>query len=174
MNRFLVANAGLCIGCKTCEIACVVAHLEEGGSIDMDDFYPRLRVVKEGDVTAPAMCHQCDDAPCVAECSTEAITLAGDVVKVEQSLCIGCQACVYACPFDAMNVVSRTIKRVVDGQTSERDCVEALKCDLCGTRAQGPACIEVCPTKAINLIGSKELQTIRQERQKATLLAMLR
>lgn len=26
MNRFLIANAQQCIGCRTCEVACAVAH----------------------------------------------------------------------------------------------------------------------------------------------------
>ncbi len=26
MNQFLIANAQRCIGCRTCEVACAVAH----------------------------------------------------------------------------------------------------------------------------------------------------
>jgi len=26
MNRFIIADANKCIGCRTCEVACVVSH----------------------------------------------------------------------------------------------------------------------------------------------------
>ncbi|MDU6453477.1 MAG: electron transport protein HydN, partial [Enterobacter hormaechei] len=26
MNRFIMADASKCIGCRTCEVACVVSH----------------------------------------------------------------------------------------------------------------------------------------------------
>ncbi|EFO5528594.1 electron transporter, partial [Salmonella enterica] len=26
MNRFIMADASACIGCRTCEVACVVSH----------------------------------------------------------------------------------------------------------------------------------------------------
>ena len=28
MNRFIIADASKCIGCRTCEVACVVSHQE--------------------------------------------------------------------------------------------------------------------------------------------------
>ncbi|EKJ9694836.1 electron transporter, partial [Salmonella enterica] len=29
MNRFIMADASACIGCRTCEVACVVSHQEQ-------------------------------------------------------------------------------------------------------------------------------------------------
>lgn len=55
MNGFVIADPDKCIGCHTCEVACVVAHSgnnmflqEESGA----DFYPRLTVVETDEVTA--------------------------------------------------------------------------------------------------------------------------
>ena len=31
MNRFIIADASKCIGCRTCEVACVVSHQENSG-----------------------------------------------------------------------------------------------------------------------------------------------
>lgn len=31
MNRFIIADANKCIGCRTCEVACVVSHQENPG-----------------------------------------------------------------------------------------------------------------------------------------------
>jgi Fe-S-cluster-containing hydrogenase component 2 len=42
-----------------------------------------------------------------------------------------------ACPFGAMNVVVQQSR------------VQAVKCDLCRHRAEGPACVAACPTQAL-------------------------
>ena len=75
MNSFLIANPDKCIGCRTCEIACVVAHSEtnifhEEGKID---FNPKLSVIKTKEVSAPIQCRHCEDAPCVKVCTYNAI-----------------------------------------------------------------------------------------------------
>lgn len=31
MNAFIMADAAKCIGCRTCEVACVVAHQQKPG-----------------------------------------------------------------------------------------------------------------------------------------------
>ncbi|MDU3890238.1 MAG: electron transport protein HydN, partial [Serratia liquefaciens] len=48
MNRFIIADPKKCIGCRTCEIACGMAH-SEGQDIsawNATSFAPRLHVVK--------------------------------------------------------------------------------------------------------------------------------
>lgn len=174
MNRFVVANPALCIGCQTCEIACVSAHNAEGQAIDSKYFFPRLKVVKDGDVTGPVMCRHCEDAPCASVCPTGAIAFSKDSVEIDQIKCIGCKTCVLACPYGAMTVVTHDVPRVAEdmgfGFISQS---EAQKCDLCSTRAAGPACVEVCPTKALYVVEPATLQKLRQDRQKATLSAML-
>ena len=81
----------------------------------------------------------CEDAPCLMACPTGAIAReAGTrVVKVNAELCIGCHSCSIACPFG----VPRFGK---DGTMQ--------KCDLCSVRLENglePACVRVCPTKAL-------------------------
>jgi len=174
MKRFVVTDAKLCIGCQTCEIACVSAHQDKGQVIDLKSFFPRLKVVRDEDVTGPVMCRQCEDAPCATVCPTGAIVHAKDSVQVDQSKCIGCKTCVLACPYGAMNMVMRAVPRLVGGQqVGVVNKVEAQKCDLCMTRSNGPACVEVCPTKALSVMEPTTLQKLRQDRQKVTLSAML-
>ena len=43
MNRFIMADAEKCIGCRTCEVACAVAHQDD---FTAEAFTSRLRVVK--------------------------------------------------------------------------------------------------------------------------------
>ncbi|MGL4668371.1 MAG: 4Fe-4S dicluster domain-containing protein [Saezia sp.] len=170
MNKFVVANAKLCIGCQTCEIACVVAHNHSGKSVDSKHFHPRLKVVKEAHVTMPVLCHQCENAPCVNACPTGALMYTKDLVQVDQSKCDGCRSCVLACPFGVMTVA---IDASSDFADAPQTGAEAQKCDLCIDRKEGPACIEVCPTKALFLMEPMKLQKLRQERQALTLSARL-
>jgi len=60
------------------------------------------------------------------------------VVLIDEALCIGCKACVEACPFGAMQF--------------DEDRELAVKCDMCierQERDQKPACASICPTGCI-------------------------
>ncbi|WP_165466875.1 4Fe-4S dicluster domain-containing protein [Enterobacter cloacae] len=146
MNRFILADPEKCIGCRTCEVACMMSHQS---CATPDAFTSRIRVVKGGTFTTAVGCHQCEDAPCANVCPTGAIHRAAGAWLVEQAHCIGCKSCMVACPFGAMEV------RVV------QDRVQALKCDLCVHREVGPACVEACPTHALSCIDPARLRAER-------------
>ena len=64
----------------------------------------------------------------------------GEVV-LDIGKCTGCGECMTVCPFEA-------IRKVPDGKG-------VVKCDLCAGRLNEglvPACVEACPTRAIELI----------------------
>ena len=65
MNQFLIANAQRCIGCRTCEVACAVAHqqAQDVAALSTNHFAPSIRVVKSGDISTAMACRQCEDAP---------------------------------------------------------------------------------------------------------------
>ncbi len=46
MNRFIIADATKCIGCRTCEVACAVSHQEnqDCAALSPDEFISRIRV----------------------------------------------------------------------------------------------------------------------------------
>ncbi|GAA5179441.1 4Fe-4S dicluster domain-containing protein [Niveibacterium umoris] len=168
MNRFVIAEASKCIGCRTCEIACALAHpvAPDSGALTTKNFAPRLTLVRSGSVTTPVMCRQCDDAPCVRACPSGAIVYSEDSVQVVQSRCVGCKTCVVACPYGVMSVVS-VPSAPQPGATlgTQKMKSEAQKCDLCITRTEGPACIPVCPTKALHLV-DKEMMASALRRRK--------
>ncbi|HGO5293849.1 TPA: 4Fe-4S binding protein [Photobacterium damselae subsp. damselae] len=177
MNRFVFADPNLCIGCRTCEVACVISHQADStvAGLNVVDFSPRLTLVKNAHVTTPVMCRQCDDAPCAQVCPNNAIVLEDGFVKVIQSRCIGCKTCVIACPYGAMNVVTKMVEETKGSALFKRQVPQsqALKCDLCNHREEGPACVQVCPTGAIRIIESETLtEDSKQKREAAALNAV--
>ncbi|MDP3061818.1 MAG: 4Fe-4S dicluster domain-containing protein [Chloroflexota bacterium] len=86
----------------------------------------------------PKLCNQCENPPCVQVCPVSATYKTEDgVILVNRSRCIGCGYCIQACPYGARFLDPRF--RVAD------------KCTWCYhriSRAQAPACVEVCPVGA--------------------------
>lgn len=71
-----------------------------------------------------------------------------------------------ACPYGTMEVVTTTVtQRYGSSGCISSSKAEANKCDLCNHRANGPACVEACPTKALKLIDRNAMQTLIQERR---------
>jgi Fe-S-cluster-containing dehydrogenase component len=78
--------------------------------------------------------------PCAQVCPAQAILASADgiVHQADETRCIGCQNCVFACPFG-----------VPKFQVSQR---YMRKCNMCYDRTsqgKGPMCATVCPTQAI-------------------------
>ncbi len=138
-----VLDQDRCIGCHACTTACKSENEVPLGvtrtyvkSVETGSF-PQVR--REFQVTR---CNQCTDAPCVAACPTQAMYRRDDgIVDFDKAACIGCKACIAACPYDAIFI------------NPEDNSAE--KCNLCAHRLDiglEPACVTVCPTQAI-LVG---------------------
>ena len=165
MNTFILGNPGKCIGCKACEIACSVAHLDtsvvKANEMNLP-FISRLNLVRTSSVTMPIQCRQCEDAPCANVCSVGAIVHKDNCNVVLEEKCIGCKECMLACPFGMIDMQPKFTKGEAEFQVGLK--VESLegeqkkayvvmqKCDLCKGRANGPACIEVCPADAFVIV----------------------
>ncbi|AGH82391.1 hydrogenase 4 Fe-S subunit [Psychromonas sp. CNPT3] len=186
MNRFVIADPKLCIGCDTCMAACSTTHKTIGLQA-----HPRLTVTRNKDATAPVLCRHCEDAPCATVCPVNAITHVNGSIHINESLCIGCTLCSIACPFGAITFSgSRGVGlahaydtyipsnvRTSNPTTSSPSCFGndilawepgvkniAVKCDLCAHLEGGPACIEACPTKALFLVDPEN--TLAMQKQK--------
>lgn len=103
-------------------------------------------------------CNQCTKPPCVDICPVGALTKRPDgIVDIDRDACIGCRACMQACPYDALYL------------NDDLGAVE--KCHFCAHRVErgfAPACVTVCPVGAI-VPGdfddpNSEVSLIRRER----------
>lgn len=173
MNRFIIAEPQNCIGCRTCEIACAMAHTAGDGSQPLSpaNFRPRLTVIKNARVSTPILCRQCEDAPCVNACPSGAIIYSQNSVQVQQERCVGCKTCMVACPYGAMQVLTVPAEPASHNFLQSRNSkAQALKCDLCINRSEGPACIPSCPTKALHLVDNDMMEATLKKRQEQAAL----
>jgi Fe-S-cluster-containing dehydrogenase component len=127
-----------CIGCRSCVAACRECDTHKGESMIYIDFVERHNTV----ASSPTLCMHCEDplAPCAQVCPAQAILVSPDgvVQSADETRCIYCENCGYACPFGVpkFNVAGHYMQ----------------KCNLCYDRTsqgKGPMCATVCPTQAI-------------------------
>ena len=162
-SPFVQSDAEKCIGCRTCELACSMTHAEvpaHTAGATPGIFMPRLFVIVTPEVSAPVQCHHCEDAPCRNICQMSAISRVDGRTVVDTSKCIGCKLCLMACPFGAIEFVPQPqgTQPIYVGASSKpedwsgRRFYRANNCDLCVHRPNGPACVETCPEKALELV----------------------
>jgi Fe-S-cluster-containing dehydrogenase component/formate-dependent nitrite reductase membrane component NrfD len=138
-----VLDQSRCIGCHACSTAC---KAENGVPLGVNRTYVKAVEIGTFPVARRAFqvtrCNQCDTAPCTIACPTRAMYRRRDgIVDFDKSICIGCKACIAACPYDAIFI--------------NPEDHSAEKCNLCSHRIDAglePACVTVCPTGAI-LVG---------------------
>jgi molybdopterin-containing oxidoreductase family iron-sulfur binding subunit len=150
-----------CTGCQSCTVSC---KLENGTPPGI--FWTRVLEKEEGTfpfankIFMPLRCNHCANPPCVPVCPTGAshVRDKDNLVLIDQDLCIGCRACVVACPYQ-VRFVPESGKGYYDELTPYEDAAydkwqvqTAQKCTLCVHRIDKglqPACVDTCPTRAL-------------------------
>jgi Fe-S-cluster-containing dehydrogenase component len=140
MQYGFVLDQRRCIGCHACTVAC-----KSENEVPLGDFRTWVKYTEVGEFPAVRRhfavlrCNQCTDAPCVEICPVIALDKRPDgIVDLDKDICIGCKACMQACPYDALYL--------------NEESGGAEKCHFCAHRVeQGlkPACEVVCPETAI-------------------------
>jgi tetrathionate reductase subunit B len=144
-NLAMVIINDRCIGCDACYVSCKT----DWEVPPVKEAY-RTKVFNVEDINnqgkptinfLPVLCNHCDNPPCVHVCPTGASFKRSDdgIVLVDPKMCIGCKACMIACPYDA---------RYYDEQKQTVD-----KCTFCLPRLSTglePACVNTCVGGARN------------------------
>jgi Fe-S-cluster-containing dehydrogenase component len=144
-QKAIITDLNRCVGCLGCTVACKVVN-----GVPVGQYWVRtLRVgpvpkVEGGqfpDVDMyflPMQCQHCTNPKCVEVCPTGASKKMEDgTVQIDKEACIGCQACVPACPYGVRYL------------NDELNVVE--KCTLCTQlteKGELPACVAQCGARA--------------------------
>ncbi len=138
-----------CSGCKACQVACkdknglevgrLFRHVSEtkGGS-----FVPSGKAYSQNVFAyyTSIACNHCEDPKCVTNCPSGAMNkrVEDGIVVVDESKCIGCRYCTWACPYGAPQYNASIGKMT--------------KCDFCFdliAKGEEPACVAACPLQVI-------------------------
>lgn len=134
-------NAKMCIGCRTCQIACKDRNGFEAGMI-----YRRVRSFETGVYPEARLyhysgsCNHCEKAKCVEACPTGAMHYADDkTVQLDKNKCVGCGYCEWNCPYGVPQL--------------NHDIGIAGKCDSCKSlrdAGKNPVCVDSCPMRCLD------------------------
>jgi len=167
-----------CIGCNACVLACKAEHFLPPQMfwnrvlIGEKGKYPQVTKL-----IYSVRCNHCADPACVKVCPTGATQQREDgIVWIDDTKCVGCRYCMVACPYQMRSMQEDPNAQYFPGQelTEHEKIGKTLyphtpgvvqKCVFCKERidagvAQGltpgvdrdatPACVIICPTKAIH------------------------
>jgi anaerobic dimethyl sulfoxide reductase subunit B (iron-sulfur subunit) len=145
-----------CSGCKACQIAC-----RDKNNTDVGVLWRRVYEVGGGDwqqrgdalidntfsYFVSSACSHCTNPACMPVCPTGAIFKRDEdgVVIIDESKCVGCRYCEWACPYGAPQFNGKTMS----------------KCDFCQdylAQGKNPACVDSCQMRVLKYGDIEELR----------------
>ncbi len=146
-----------CSGCKACQIACKDKNNLEPGLL-----WRRVYEVAGGNweqqgtswinnvfsYNISISCNHCEKPVCLESCPTSAIIKREDgIVYIDETKCMGCRYCEWACPYEAMQF------------NDESGIMQ--KCNFCLDyidEGKKPSCVTACPMRALDMGTPEELK----------------
>ena len=167
MTRLAIAiDLSRCTGCNTCAMACKMQNNVPMGmtwnrvlnencefEVGVQGTYPSISRSH-----LPIACQHCENPACLRVCPTGATQKREDgIVWVDNELCIGCESCIKACPYEGVRTLIANepeyyldvVVGEFDAPTHKAGTVE--KCTFCHNlidRGEVPACMQLCPARA--------------------------
>jgi len=175
MRWGMVIDLKKCVGCYSCTVSCKEEHFLPPGI-----FWNRVLIAHKGKYPVvtkeilPVLCNHCKEAACVEVCPTGASHKREDgIVLVDSDMCVGCKACIVACPYQHRSFFKSYMPYFKDsGYTPPEELGmrlqplpegTAVKCTFCVEKIEDgmskglmpgdafeatPACVTACPTNA--------------------------
>jgi Fe-S-cluster-containing dehydrogenase component len=163
----------LCVGCRSCEVACRVVNTLPAIKDDPNDksVFDKKRRVDPGSFTVvnrhevpghgavyrKEQCMHCNEPCCATVCLVRAFSKTPEgPVLYDPDVCIGCRYCVMACPYYAL---SYEYDNVTDPKV--------LRCTMCYPRlkeGKSTGCAEACPTGALTFGRREDLVKVARAR----------
>jgi len=160
----LVIDLDICVGCHACAVNC--KEWNTGGHMaPLTDEHPygkdvvgvwfnrvhAFEAVSASDPSQnmtfhfPRSCLHCVDAACVTVCPTGASykRLEDGIVLIDDSKCMGCKLCSWACPYGA-----REYDDTVGVMKKCTLCIDRIYNENLDEVDRVPACVSTCPAKA--------------------------
>ncbi len=149
MNLAFHVDTRYCSGCKSCQLAC-----KDKNELPVGQLWRRVYEVTEGAWQARGKawlhtikaynisisCNHCKKCVCEEVCPVNAYRRDEQgIVYIDNSRCMGCRYCAWACPYGAPQFRPET------GRMG--------KCDFCRDRLEEgrpPVCVEACPMRLIS------------------------
>jgi anaerobic dimethyl sulfoxide reductase subunit B (iron-sulfur subunit) len=151
-------NSNLCTGCKACQVGC-----KDKWDLELGVTWRRVAEFTEGVWTHNAdgtytqdvntyytsvACNHCENPACVEVCPTQAMHKREDgIVVIDQSACIGCRYCEWACPYGAPQFSAK-----LGVMTKCNFCYDAIDA------GDKPTCVASCPSRALDFGELEELR----------------
>lgn len=143
-SKHIIVNSDACAGCLTCMLACSARHFNGECNPELSAIYIDADMLDYYfDAT---VCKQCSSASCITACRMGAMYFDEETGArcIDKDKCIGCGACVRACPYSSDK--HPPIRKIVHNGKNT-----IVKCDLCHGHNDGPYCVQVCPKSAISI-----------------------
>lgn len=149
-------DASACSGCKACQVAC-----KDKNNLPLGVLWRRVYEVSGGswqrfgdawvtDVFAynlSVSCNHCIHPKCAGVCPTDAYIVREDgIVTIDESKCMGCGYCNWACPYGAPQF--------------NPELGKMTKCNFCFDNIDAglpPACVTACPLRVLDYISVSPL-----------------